>query len=750
LIQSTLSETPYQLQIYAQDDSTLPHFSADVMMAYYGTNPQSSVPPMQHVPMQRHQVAAISQIQQNMQIRQMQMNRQALIQNQMSLAASNASNQKVVPHGPNKTLELKQIAATMGPTSLSLYQPSLIESFTKLPRDDAGLIGLVECFTFHYRQRQPHEPTVMPNASLYFTKLQQSSSLFAMSLEQVIGFRCCACRHTTQMPGAYRVGAAQLLACEFLGPESVCKSLLELRTHMSGCPDVPPEFKGAFSNSSSICTGNGKTSLDQYIFEWIQALKISAHAKGFPPIKATPTPIPPHTPSKRTVPGRNGTLQNVGRSSVDPSVGVLRAALGSAPMQQQQLARHFALQQGALATAGKRGYTATAVQTLPAASQTITNLEEELFSDLQRSVEVALMESNFGLQSFKSRRLVTDLSELPTESSHGAVAPLLEVLLQSLCAVQRWTAAGEKRSNQDMPESSSQIRKARVFIECIYCNDSSHSFCVSTGTAREAADFIFEAGYKHLCLDCQKAPSSLKQKLVKLKSSFGIEQCNMQTRIIEENFKQWIHLFPDHEKIGKKTSQEATNVKFWRPLTWGFLQETRGAAVRTDKLACDDVSAVLLGRAGKTLPYTMKDDDVLIGWNGALKGNIAFLYLLDSFRKAFVEASPVQQNVIASFAVSTVATRGGRFYAVNPTNYIMPPTVVPPKEAVDFALRTLKYGAMVLIKPPQDHTKAGRGSCVLDSEVVPQRDVFSNEIVRNKRLKLQIGTEGAAKKVWYE
>ena len=71
---------------------------------------------------------------------------------------------------------------------------------------------------------------------------------------------------------------------------------------------------------------------------------------------------------------------------------------------------------------------------------------------------------------------------------------------------------------------------------------------------------------------------------------------------------------------------------------------------------------------------------------------------------------------------------------------MMPSTQISREKSVVFTLRALKYGTIVILKPPQIDMK-GRGVCVLETEYVPQRDVFTKEIVHNKRYK-QVVEEG--------
>ena len=183
-----------------------------------------------------------------------------------------------------QTLELKAVAASLRPTDFGGYANSAMASqsqlFLHLPKEDAALLALVECFTFQYRNRGPNEMPVMPNASLYYTRLSAADSPLKNRMEEVVGFRCCACRHTTQPPSQYVVGSTQLICMEFFNAASAKKMLVDLKTHIFQCPLVPPHVKGSLVATTTVNTKH--SSLEDYIAVWHTSLLAFAKRAGYP------------------------------------------------------------------------------------------------------------------------------------------------------------------------------------------------------------------------------------------------------------------------------------------------------------------------------------------------------------------------------------------------------------------------------------------------------------------------------------
>ncbi|CAB9500250.1 expressed unknown protein [Seminavis robusta] len=608
---------------------------------------------------------------------------------------------------PDRTLELVQIASTLDPSSKTLNEYDeprrLLNKYIELPKGDAVFLKLVECFVFCYRTRGPHEPAVMPNATFYFSRLQRCNSPLVNTIDKVVGYRCCGCRHTTLSPNEYLVGAAQLVSVQFVSPQALFKSLSELRKHVRECPYIERSVRDAVASSSNT------VQLADYMTAWYYLLELFAQKKGFPQL-----PIQNNT-------GRNNGMSN---NRNYPATYNNRPAVGR-PLGSYQQHRPGQLKPpppGSVRPSSK-----------PTSPQ-LPTLEDEIFATLEHCRERALINNNFGLEeSFKSRLVVTDLSKFPISTTSVPVSPLLEVLLQSVTAVQRWT----KRDNNSQP---------LVFFECGCCkNMMDDAFCASTGAAADAADFLLNGqGWNHLAVECSKIRGSIRQKLLNMKARTTPDEWQKQARIVQDNFDTWKRLyFPNQGEQGnaKGARAVARRNKAWRPITWRFLVGTKAAALRTDNLGNQNDAVWQVNK--NAFPHQTKDDDVLVGWNGSHKGNQRFMKLLYEFRPIFLDAnaSKKQREVVARILVQTIFKRGGQFLTVGTSGDIMPPTALPLPRAVWITYRALKFGATVILNPPQ--VKTGRGSCVEDLECAPQRDLFGTEVVRhNKQSSVQLLKKG--------
>lgn len=311
-------------------------------------------------------------------------------------------------NGTLQTMELVVCAWSMRPDNFaygshtSLSSRALFDLFQTLPADQAALLSLIECFCFHYRPRHPHQLPISPNASLYYTRLVQSGSPLTTRMAEVVGFRCCGCRHTTQSPGNYIQGSTQLICSEFLSPNSCTKILYSLKDHILGCPLVPNHVKMGIV---SLRTQGIAPALEKYVIDWCKCFAELAHKSGYPKISS-------HSSSPAC-----GTLNNNIRQQQAPPDGNATTAT----------------------TATTTSRTPPAPTAPVVLSQRIGDSEEtedSLYEELNEAVTGALTKNNFGLENSDCRTLFDDLTELPMKES-SIVSPMLEMLLQSFCVVHR-------------------------------------------------------------------------------------------------------------------------------------------------------------------------------------------------------------------------------------------------------------------------------------------------------------------------
>lgn len=675
-----------------------------------------------------------------------------------------------------KTLELKAVCSSMRPNDFggaanNGTMASQSHLFNRLPSEQAALLTLIECFTFKYRNRLPHEMSVMPNATLYYTRLSRADSPLRSRMEEVVGFRCCACRHTSKTPDQYIVGSTQLICMNYLDAKSAIKMVLDLKAHIFKCPLVPKHVKDSLVASTMLSPNH--SSMEDYINAWHKSFLGFSKTRGYPKLgnksdtnngqssrqphfqngnRNFPTQMATETATNRSrimanmqnndsLP--NGYQQNANNNAALSHAQVLEEALKvaafPAPVRYQQQQPPQCLQtQNAFLT--QQFPTVVPVET-----------EDQVFRELDDCITTALSSNNFGLEMIKPRTLASDLTELPL--SKGSVAsPLMELLLQSYCMTLRAKPSepdsGTKRSAEDMevvdltdaahlPSERKQSRGPKVYFECGYCDCEKTMFCLTTGNAREAATFIVSSGLKHLAGECKEVPYDVKQKLNKLKDSKDTFQKNHE--LVEHHFASWKAEF-DTQVQGKTSADTGgPHVRFWRPLNWSFIEQVGASAISDENGGVKGENAPLLPEdPSRKLPYAQRDDDVLVGWNGAHIGNRRFMELLNEFQPMFFHEgiSARQQGVIAGSVVALIGARGGRFFSVSSNYATVLPVPLTPARATLITLDILKHGAYVLLQPPPDCTKTGRGSRVLDCEYAPQRDVFGTEIIRNKRYKL--------------
>lgn len=221
-----------------------------------------------------------------------------------------------------------------------------------------------------------------------------------------------------------------------------------------------------------------------------------------------------------------------------------------------------------------------------------------------------------------------------------------------------------------------------------------------------------------------------------MRERIGGEQRYKQKRIIEQSFKSWESKFPGNTREKKVWTRETDQTQMWRPLTWKFIEANGGACIADASLSHEEPCVFWEVGESKQLPFAVRNDDVLFGWNGKHLGNRRFLDLLSIARPAFSteSLSALQQKIIACEILNKIGKRGGRFYSVA-SNPILPPTLQPPEKAVSLILQTLKRGNVVLYQAPPDPSKRGRASCVLECEMAPQRSLFGKEVMLNKKSK---------------
>lgn len=681
-------------------------------MSYtYGSQTQQSMHPYQHqmgIPINFNNMAALAahrnthQNVMNMASQMTMMNRGLMQQNGHAPAGGPMAEVQAP-----KTLELKVVTRDMTPRSSAHHAGHLLaalnQKWVNLAKQDATILQLVEVFTFQTRRRLPTEPEVMKNASLYYTRLKDKKSKLGNRITEVTGFRCCGCRHTT-MGGTntgYIVGAAQLIVSfDHFHKTAVNASLMSLKEHMLQCQFITPTIKQALRDSPPVFQSR-TTSLEDYIETWIQALVFFSQRYGYPKLQ----------------PSLTNNMQNQGPRG--PTQGLSNY---------QQARYHPASYQP---------------------SVVVQATEDIVRWELEDCVNQALVGNNYGVASVKPRTIIPDLSDLPISAPHE-VSPMLELLLQSLCAIQRWRttpAAGAKRSNQEISETTTTTDKQRlsnVFFECRYCNQ--HSLCASTANPKDTAEFILESACKHLCEECPEVPEEVQEKLETMFLQITDVQRSKQTRVIEQNLNSWKALFPENTGGGKKKStKKLQQSKFWRPLTWKYLEENTGACIADDTLAHKGPSVFLVDSETKKLPFEPRRDDVIFGWNGKHVGNRRFLDLMNDARLAYFEhesRSVEQERVIACELMRAIGRRGGRFFVLS--NPLLPAVMVPPEKTVLLILQTLKRGNGVLLQPMNDPNKRGHASYVLECEVAPQRSMFGKGIVRNKRFKKSTPVEDKA------
>ena len=676
-----------------------------------------------------------------------------------------------------KTLELKAVCSSLRPNDFGGHATNTMASqlllFNKLPREQATLLTLIECFSFKYRNRLPHEMSVMPNAALYYSRLSRADSPLKHRMEDVVGFRCCACRHTSQAPGQYMVGSTQLICMDFFNARSAVKMMGDLKAHIFKCPLVPKHAKDSLATSTALSPNH--SSMEDYIDAWHKSFLGFSKVHGYPKLgnksntnNGQVSQQQPFQNGNRNFPTQMATNAATNRSRIvanmhnsnnlandfQPIVNnngalshaqvmqeALKVAGFPAPVtyQQQQQPPPLCLQtQNALTT-----------QKIPTVVPVET--EDEAFRELDDCITTALSSNNFGLEMMKSRTLATDLTELPI-SEGSLVSPLLELLLQSYCMTLRAKPSipepSKKRSAEEMevvdltaeaqplPEQK-QSRGPKVYFECGYCDCEKATFCITTGNAREAATFIASSGLQHLAEECKEVPYDVKQKLNKLKESKVTVQKNHA--LVENHFASWKTEFDTQTQGKANTETGGPHVRFWRPLSWSFIEQVGASAISDkDGGVKGERSPLLPEDPSKKLPYAQRDVDVLVGWNGAHIGNRLFMDLLNEFKPAYLDEgmSERQQKVIAGSIVGMIWASGGRFYSVSSNYATVPPVPLSPEKATLITLDILKHGAYLLLQPTPDCTKTGRGSRVLDCEYAPQRDVFGTEIIRNKRYKL--------------
>lgn len=674
-------------------------------MSYtYGSQTQQSLHPYQQqmgsIPVRFNNMAALAahrnthQNVMNMASQMSMMNR-SLLQHNAQAPAGGPIAEAQAP----KTLELKVVVRDMTPRSSANHAghvlPAMNQKWVNLAKQDATLIQLIEVFTFQHRRRMPMEPEVMKNASLYYNRLKDKKSALGNRITDVTGFRCCGCRHTTMGANSgYIVGAAQLIvSSDHFHKTAVLKSLMSLKEHMLQCHFITPPIKQALGESPPIFSPRN-TSLENYIESWIQSVVLFSQRFGYPKLQ----------------PSLTNNMQNRGPMGTTQGLTAFQQArYHPAPYQQPAV---------------------------------VDDTENVVRWELEDCVNQALVGNNYGVASVKPRTIVPDLSDLPI-SAPQEVSPILEVLLQSLCAIQRWRTTSAaitptKRSNEEMKETKKMTDKQRlsnVFFECRYCNN--HSLCASTANAKDTAEFILESACKHLCEECPEVPEEVQEKLETMFLQITDAQRSKQTRVIEQNLNSWKALFPENTGGGKKKStKRVQQSKFWRPLTWKYLEENTGACIADASLADKGPCAYLVDSETKKLPFEPRRDDVIFGWNGKHVGNRRFLELMNDARLAlFEQESPSveQDRVIACELMRAIGRRGGRFFVLS--NPLTPAVMVPPEKTVHLILQSIKRGNSVLLQPFNDPNKRGRGSYVLECEVAPQRSLFGKGIVRNKRFK---------------
>jgi len=614
-----------------------------------------------------------------------------------------------------RTLDLKLIASAMRPTNFqgnaSNSQHTQLEIFSRLPNDAASLLSMIECFTFQYYPRGPNDLAVTPGAALYYARLCAAGSPLKERMDSVVAFRCCGCRHTTQSPDLYRPGSTQIICIDFLNPRTVKKAIDDLRIHILACQYIPENLK---SNLSRSAVAKHHSRLDEYLAVWNQALISNAVATGFPRC-----PFPPNSAS---VNGRKA-VNTTNKFSNSKSTN-----MDSAP-------RNTSLHQ-----TDKQNLQYLSAQQSP--TNGILDAEVEIVGELESSISRGLALNNFGLQEFKGRVVEEDLTELAIEGNR-LLSPLLELVFQSFSLVLRWqytktAMPGEKRGHGGMARSPASF-SSHVFFQCRRCNDQEQSFCASAAEAQEAASFLVGPAFRHLCKECPKVPMALKDKLVTLKEMRDAKQDEEDRRVIQRSFSTWKAHFHAYSSTwgGSCKKKKAYHTKFWQPLSWRFVKENGGAVITDHDLSYKGGFLPFQTSASKELPHAVGEDDVLIGWVGEHVGNRRFLNIIADFRQLFLDPSTAltQQRIIALTAVRFVTERGGRFLQVSHEYPAAPLKELDIPLASSFTQRVMKCGYHLLLRPPADTTKSGVGSCVLEVDCAPQRDVFSKEIIRNKRFK---------------
>ena len=667
-------------------------------------------------------------------------------------AATNGVN---VGPGAQTTLELKAVCSSLRPNDfggdVTRAMARQSQLFHSLPREEAVLLTLIECFTFQYRNRLPHELSVMPNATLYFTRLSRSDSPLKNRMEYAVGFRCCACRHTSQTPDQYIVGSTQLICMDFLDSKAATKIINDLKSHILNCPLVSDHVKASLTSPTTSISPK-HSSMKDYLTVWHESLLEFAKLSGYPKITQKDNSIRVNNAATNRIMERlasqngknsnnlaNGNRQEVQNNGTLFQESVMQDALR---VQQTYLQPHRPSQ--SLPT--NRTPTTQQIPTV----DPLVEVEDEVFQDLDLCISTALSNSNFGLEVMKSRTLASDLTELPI-SKGALVSPLMELLLQSYCLTLRENPSALEPGRQEISEAmdvvdltntedekeeldQQQPRGPKVYFECGYCDCQKTRFCLTTGDAREAAIFINSTGLQHLTEECEALPYDVRDKLSKLKDSKST--CHNNHHLVEHHFASWKAEFGDSQAVHDTSIKTGGHhVRFWRPLSWRFVEQVGASAISDQHSGMKGEKTTLLpADPSKKLPYAQRDNDVLIGWDGAHIGNRQYMDLLNECLPAFQNEglSDVQRKLIAGTAVRLIGARGGRFYSVSSNYATVPPVLIPPDKAALITLDILKYGASILLQPPPDNNKTGPGSRVLDFEFAPQRDVFGTEIIHNK------------------
>jgi hypothetical protein len=671
--------------------------------------------------------------------------------------ASYNSSQQNSFQNEDTTLELKVLSSSMRPDPCREVQgleKRIFDIFSKLHPKDQAVLTLTESFAFQFRRRALHEPPVMLNAAVYISKLRTANPVFYQRIENIVGFRCSACRHATFSENDYQAGAAQLLITDDLTTSSICASLVGLKTHMLACKCVPDNTKLFLSRKENHTVAFA--AFRDFIDAWSAQFYEQSKARGYP--KLSVSSVPPNmsyqNPKQQTivntnnaqfnnvntnnaqfnnVNNNNAQLNNINNNNAqfnnvvnnNAQFNQARASLaqmqGIAAQQQIRFQQQQRLQQAAMQQ--RMAQAATQARQEKEAAQAARNLDKEgeLHHELESSVSNAFSSHNYGLAKHIPAVIASDLTRLPL--SDCSESPFLELLLQCFCAIQQHYNS----QNSDDGDTSRQAAKGKIFLECRFCSKSSTRFCLTAATPESTASYINSSGRQHLLEKCDLVPPSIKRKLSLLKPETDGEKFRKDMIVTEQHAEQWILKFQSAHTLREdgKRRKHRKPFKFYRPLTWSFIHKKGAALISDNTLAYKGSQSVPIS-SGKKVPDNTNDDDVLLGWDGEHIGNRRFLLLLSELRPSFSDSSVSvrQQNVISFTAVKKVIARGGRFLAVSANNLAAPPTILPAARATSIVFAALKQGSAVLLRPPTDTTRTGRGSRVLESEYAPLVGVF--------------------------